>query len=157
MTRWPSLAGSFPWARARTAAATIIISTPCCAAVTAPCEPARASRRGCGRGRVARSAPPDPTGAARLAVVYNLLSISHNQRLRLTVRCPDSAEPVVDSVVDLWASANWFEREAFDLFGSLFRGHPDLRRILTDYGFIGHPFRKDFPLIGNVEVQYRIA
>src|SRR2546430_14697718 len=73
---------------------------------------------------------------------------------RSTVKCPDPAEPVIDSVVDLWASASWFEREAFDLFGILFRGHPDLRRILTDYGFIGHPFRKDFPLIGNVEVQY---
>jgi len=76
--------------------------------------------------------------------------------VRLTVRCPDTAEPVVDSVVPVWASANWFEREAFDLFGILFRGHPDLRRILTDYGFIGHPFRKDFPLIGNVEVQYDV-
>jgi NADH-quinone oxidoreductase subunit C len=70
------------------------------------------------------------------------------------VTCPDTQDPVVDSVVDVWASANWFEREAFDLFGILFRGHPDLRRILTDYGFIGHPFRKDFPLIGNVEVKY---
>jgi len=117
-------------------------------------QTASATRSGFSRGRVARNDRPDPNGAGRFAVVYNLLSISHNQRLRLTVRCPDSAEPVVDSVVDLWASANWFEREAFDLFGILFRGHPDLRRILTDYGFIGHPFRKDFPLIGNVEVQY---
>jgi NADH-quinone oxidoreductase subunit C len=72
----------------------------------------------------------------------------------LRVKCPDAREPVVDSVIDIWASANWFEREAFDLFGILFRNHPDLRRLLTDYGFIGHPFRKDFPLIGNVEVQY---
>ena len=87
-------------------------------------------------------------------MVYNLLSVSHNQRLRLRVHCRTTSEPVVDSVVDVWAGANWFEREAFDLFGILFRGHPDLRRILTDYGFIGHPFRKDFPLIGNVEVRY---
>ncbi|TLY70595.1 MAG: NADH-quinone oxidoreductase subunit C [Gammaproteobacteria bacterium] len=117
-------------------------------------QTASATRSGFSRGRVARNDRPDPNGAGRFAVVYNLLSISHNQRLRLTVKCPDSAEPVVDSVVEVWASANWFEREAFDLFGILFRGHPDLRRILTDYGFIGHPFRKDFPLIGNVEVQY---
>jgi NADH-quinone oxidoreductase subunit C len=113
-----------------------------------------ATRSGFSRARVARSATPDPDAPGRFAVVYNLLSISHNQRLRLRVKCEDSVEPVVDSVVDIWASANWFEREAFDLFGILFRGHPDLRRILTDYGFIGHPFRKDFPLSGNVEVQY---
>ena len=113
-----------------------------------------ATRSGFSRGRVARSAAPDPDEAGRFAVVYNLLSISHNQRLRLKVKCPDTLEPVVDSVVDVWAGANWFEREAFDLFGILFRGHPDLRRLLTDYGFIGHPFRKDFPLIGNVEVRY---
>ena len=113
-----------------------------------------ATRSGFSRGRVARSAAPDPDAAGRLAVVYNLLSISHNQRLRLKVKCPDTAEPVVDSVVAVWAGANWFEREAFDLYGILFRGHPDLRRLLTDYGFIGHPFRKDFPLVGNVEVRY---
>ena len=114
-----------------------------------------ATRSGFSRGRhVAPGEAPDPDAPGRFAVVYQLLSISHNRRLRLAVRCPDSAEPVVDSVVDVWASANWFEREAFDLFGILFRGHPDLRRLLTDYGFIGHPFRKDFPLIGNVEVQY---
>jgi NADH-quinone oxidoreductase subunit C len=113
-----------------------------------------ATRSGFSRGRVARSDAPDPDAPGRFAVVYNLLSITHNQRVRLMVRCPDATEPVVDSVVDIWASANWFEREAFDLFGILFRGHPDLRRILTDYGFIGHPFRKDFPLSGNVEVQY---
>jgi len=101
-----------------------------------------------------RASPPDPDAPGRFAVVYNLLSIAHNQRVRLSVKCPDTAEPLIDSVVDIWASANWFEREAFDLFGILFRGHPDLRRILTDYGFIGHPFRKDFPLSGNVEVQY---
>jgi len=95
-----------------------------------------------------------PAGEARFAVVYQLLSITQNQRLRLRVPCDASDEPVIDSVIDVWASANWFEREAFDLFGILFRGHPDLRRILTDYGFIGHPFRKDFPLSGNVEVRY---
>ncbi|MFZ9872385.1 MAG: NADH-quinone oxidoreductase subunit C [Steroidobacteraceae bacterium] len=90
----------------------------------------------------------------RFAVVVQLLSITNNQRLRLRAFCADDAEPIIDSLVDIWSSANWFEREAFDLFGILFRGHPDLRRLLTDYGFIGHPFRKDFPLIGNVEVRY---
>jgi NADH-quinone oxidoreductase subunit C len=113
-----------------------------------------ATRSGFSRGRVARTDTPDPDMPGRFAVTYNLLSITNNQRLRLRVKCPDTQEPVVDSVVDVWAGANWFEREAFDLFGILFRGHPDLRRILTDYGFIGHPFRKDFPLIGNVEVKY---
>jgi NADH-quinone oxidoreductase subunit C len=113
-----------------------------------------ATRSGFSRGRVARPDKPDPNMPGRFGVVYNLLSITHNHRLRLRVRCPDSQEPVVDSVVEIWASANWFEREAFDLYGIIFRGHPDLRRILTDYGFIGHPFRKDFPLIGNVEVKY---
>ncbi len=87
------------------------------------------------------------------AVVYHLLSIRHNHRLR--VRCMINQAPAkIESVVNIWASANWYEREAFDLFGILFDGHPDLRRILTDYGFIGHPFRKDFPLEGNVEVRY---
>ncbi len=105
------------------------------------------------------AADPDTDAAqyqppARFAVVYHLLSISHRQRLRLKVFCADAERPMLPSVVDVWASANWFEREAFDLYGILFSGHPDLRRILTDYGFIGHPFRKDFPLIGNVEVRY---
>jgi NADH-quinone oxidoreductase subunit C len=113
-----------------------------------------ATRSGFSRARVARGLPPDAAEPLRFAVVYNLLSVSLNQRLRLSIRLPDTEEPVADSVVGIWAAANWFEREAFDLFGILFRGHPDLRRILTDYGFIGHPFRKDFPLIGNVEVQY---
>jgi len=113
-----------------------------------------ATRSGFSRGRVARNDLPDPNMAGRYGVTYNLLSITNNQRLRLRVKCPDTQEPVVDSVNGIWASANWFEREAFDLFGILFRGHPDLRRILTDYGFIGHPFRKDFPLCGNVEVKY---
>ncbi len=90
----------------------------------------------------------------RFAVVYHLLSLKNNARLRLRVFTGDTNPPIVKSVVDIWNSANWFERETFDLFGILFEGHPDLRRILTDYGFIGHPFRKDFPLIGNVEVTY---
>ena len=91
---------------------------------------------------------------ARFAVVVHLLSVSNNQRLRVRVFCPDDELPVVASMVEIWPSANWFEREAFDLFGIVFEGHPDLRRILTDYGFIGHPFRKDFPLSGNVEMRY---
>ncbi|HUA90015.1 MAG TPA: NADH-quinone oxidoreductase subunit C [Steroidobacteraceae bacterium] len=113
-----------------------------------------ATRSGFSRARVARADRPDPNETGRFAVVYQLLSVTHNQRLRLAVKVADTEEPVVDSVTGIWASANWFERETFDLFGILFRGHPDLRRILTDYGFIGHPFRKDFPLIGNVEVRY---
>jgi NADH-quinone oxidoreductase subunit C len=91
---------------------------------------------------------------ARFAVVVHLLSVSNNQRVRVRVFCPDDELPVVASMVDVWPSANWFEREAFDLYGIVFEGHPDLRRILTDYGFIGHPFRKDFPLSGNVEMRY---
>jgi NADH-quinone oxidoreductase subunit C len=91
---------------------------------------------------------------ARFAVVYQLLSVSNNWRLRLRCHASEGEPPVIDSVVDVWPSANWYEREAFDLYGILFNGHPDLRRLLTDYGFIGHPFRKDFPLIGNVEVRY---
>ena len=91
---------------------------------------------------------------SRFAVVYHLLSITHNRRLRLRVFAADDDFPVVDSVVEIWPSANWYEREAFDLFGIAFAGHPDLRRILTDYGFVGHPFRKDFPLSGNVEMRY---
>jgi NADH-quinone oxidoreductase subunit C len=114
--------------------------------------------RGTLRGDV--EAPAEDTAAvsyrpgARFAVVYHLLSITHNQRLRLRTFCPSDERPIVDSVNDVWSSADWFEREAFDLFGILFRGHPDLRRLLTDYGFIGYPFRKDFPLIGNVEMRY---
>ena len=90
----------------------------------------------------------------RFAVVYHLLSLQHNMRLRLRVFTGTSNPPIIHSVVDIWNGANWFEREAFDLYGILFEGHPDLRRILTDYGFVGHPFRKDFPLSGNVEVHY---
>lgn len=89
----------------------------------------------------------------RYAVVYHILSLKHNLRLRVKVRL-DAGQPMIDSVSSIWESANWYEREAFDLFGILFDGHQDLRRILTDYGFIGHPFRKDFPLIGNVEMRY---
>jgi len=90
----------------------------------------------------------------RFAVVLHLLSLEHNRRLRLRVFAPDDNFPVVDSLTGIWPGANWYEREAFDLFGIIFTGHEDLRRILTDYGFIGHPFRKDFPLSGNVEMRY---
>jgi NADH-quinone oxidoreductase subunit C len=91
---------------------------------------------------------------ARFAVVYHLLSLKHNWRLRLRTFAPDDDFPVLDSVIGVWPAANWYEREAFDLYGIVFTGHPDLRRILTDYGFIGHPFRKDFPISGNVEMRY---
>ena len=94
-----------------------------------------------------------PRPGERFATVYQLLSLRHNRRLRLRVFL-DDAMPVCPSVVDIWSSANWYERETFDLFGIVFDGHPDLRRILTDYGFVGHPFRKDFPLIGHVEMRY---
>jgi NADH-quinone oxidoreductase subunit C len=100
-----------------------------------------------GRPRVGRS-------ERRYAVVAHLLSITHNRRVRLKTFCPDDGLPTVATLTSIWPVANWFEREAFDLFGIVFEGHPDLRRILTDYGFVGHPFRKDFPLIGNVEVRY---
>ena len=90
----------------------------------------------------------------RFAVVSHLLSVKHNLRLRLRVFAPEDSYPLVSSLTSVWNSANWFEREAFDLFGILFDGHADLRRILTDYGFIGHPFRKDFPISGNVEMRY---
>jgi NADH-quinone oxidoreductase subunit C len=121
-----------------------------------------ASGTGFSRGTLRGVAAPPPEDidpvtyrpAGRFAVVYHLLSITHNHRLRLKTFCPSDERPIVDSVNDIWSSADWFEREAFDLYGILFRGHPDLRRLLTDYGFIGHPFRKDFPLIGNVEVRY---
>ena len=90
----------------------------------------------------------------RYAVVLHLLSVSLNQRVRLKVFANDDEFPVLPTLVEVWPAANWFEREAFDLFGIMFENHPDLRRILTDYGFIGHPFRKDFPMIGNVEMRY---
>lgn len=137
-------------------------------------ETFNATRSGFSRGRVPRVTGPEdsseagegghgeavvPAGIAarpRFAVAYHLLSITNNTRVRLIGLCDmsEADEPVIDSVVGIWASAEWFEREAFDLYGILFRGHPDLRRILTDYGFIGHAFRKDFPLSGNVEVRY---
>jgi NADH-quinone oxidoreductase subunit C len=90
----------------------------------------------------------------RFAVVYNLLSITHNRRVRLRVFCADDEFPALESIIPVWPSANWYEREAFDLYGIVFHGHPDLRRILTDYGFMGHPFRKDFPIAGYVEMRY---
>ncbi len=90
----------------------------------------------------------------RFAIVYHLLSVKHNQRLRVRVFAEEDSFPVLPSVVDIWSCANWYEREAFDLFGIVFTGHPDLRRLLTDYGFVGHPFRKDFPLSGHVEMKY---
>jgi len=121
-----------------------------------------ATFRGFSRGReaVVGESTPEATRTVgeqadkRFAVVYHLLSIKHNRRLRLRTWCEPGEPPMVDSVIGIWKAADWFEREAFDLFGILFRGHPDLRRLLTDYGFIGHPFRKDFPLSGNVEVRY---
>jgi NADH-quinone oxidoreductase subunit C len=119
-----------------------------------------ATSSGFSRGVAQRKSEADSTAfeaatpGRRFAVVYHLLSIAHNHRVRLRVFCPDDAQPMVDSVTGIWASADWFERETFDMFGILFKGHPDLRRLLTDYGFIGHPFRKDFPLSGNVEVRY---
>lgn len=96
---------------------------------------------------------PD-TDRARFVVVYHLLSLDHNVRVRLRCAAPNDDMPVVPSIIPVWNNADWYEREAFDLYGILFDGHPDLRRLLTDYGFIGHPFRKDFPLIGNVEMRY---
>ena len=94
------------------------------------------------------------TAGGRFASVVHLLSISNNWRLRIRTLCPDDAFPIVASLIEVWPSADWFEREAFDLYGIVFDGHPDLRRILTDYGFAGHPFRKDFPLSGYVEMRY---
>jgi NADH-quinone oxidoreductase subunit C len=91
---------------------------------------------------------------SRYAVVYQLLSIQHNFRVRVRAFATHDDFPLLDSVISVWASANWYEREAFDLYGIVFNGHPDLRRILTDYGFVGHPFRKDFPVYGNVEMRY---
>ncbi len=98
--------------------------------------------------------PRDVSQDRRFAAVIHLLSMKHNKRLRLRVFCDDGGLPILPSLTGVWAGVNWFERETFDLYGIIFDGHPDLRRILTDYGFVGHPFRKDFPLIGNVEVRY---
>ena len=106
-------------------------------------------------GKAAWDGVPSESGArARFAIVYHLLSLTHNWRLRVRAFAGNDDMPVIESVINIWPSANWFEREAFDLYGIVFTGHPDLRRILTDYGFIGHPFRKDFPLSGNVEMRY---
>lgn len=91
---------------------------------------------------------------ARFAAVYHLQSVAKNQRIRVKVFCEDNELPIVDSVCSIWSSANWYEREAFDLYGIVFDGHPDMRRLLTDYGFVGHPLRKDFPLVGHVEVRF---
>jgi NADH-quinone oxidoreductase subunit C len=101
--------------------------------------------------------PPEPIErlhAGRFAVVYHLLSLTHNARLRVRTFAADDDFPVLPSVIEVWPGANWYEREAFDFYGIMFAGHPDLRRILTDYGFVGHPFRKDFPLSGHVEMRY---
>ena len=98
--------------------------------------------------------PPKRLHGGRFAAVYHLLSLTHNHRLRVRAYAPDDDFPVLPSVIDVWPSANWYEREAFDFYGVMFTGHPDLRRLLTDYGFVGHPFRKDFPLSGNVEMRY---
>jgi len=113
-----------------------------------------ATDKGFSRG-VHRELPhQEPNYARRFAVVYHLLSVELNHRIRLKVFCSADETPVVPSVNPVWAAANWFEREAFDMFGILFDGHPDMRRLLTDYGFVGHPFRKDFPLTGHVEVRF---
>ncbi|NWK77186.1 NADH-quinone oxidoreductase subunit C [Aquitalea sp. LB_tupeE] len=96
----------------------------------------------------------EPWDGPRFAAVYHLLSLKHNVRIRLRVFAEDDSFPLLASVNPIWNAANWFEREAFDLYGIVFEGHPDLRRILTDYGFVGHPFRKDFPLSGHVEMRY---
>ncbi|MCB2263281.1 MAG: NADH-quinone oxidoreductase subunit C [Candidatus Thiosymbion ectosymbiont of Robbea hypermnestra] len=112
-----------------------------------------ASHTGFGRGVERGIELAETDDPERFAVVYHLLSVTHNRRLRLRVYA-GAPQPMVDSVVGIWSSAAWFEREAFDLFGILFEDHPDLRRILTDYGFVGHPFRKDFPLSGQVEMRY---
>lgn len=109
---------------------------------------------GFGRGVTLDRIRENPGKPNRYAVVYHLLSLTKNHRIRLQVNLPNEKELLVDSVMAIWPAADWFEREAFDLFGILFRGHPDLRRLLTDYGFTGHPFRKDFPLIGKVEARY---
>ncbi|MGA9573307.1 MAG: NADH-quinone oxidoreductase subunit C [Lysobacterales bacterium] len=110
---------------------------------------------GMGAGRFDWAHRPESGDAPqRFGVVVHLLSTTHNTRLRMKTFAADEGFPIVPSLVEIWNSANWFERETFDLFGIIFEGHPDLRRILTDYGFTGHPFRKDFPLIGNVTVRY---
>lgn len=113
-----------------------------------------ATESGFSRGVTSMTLRESPKKPCRFAVVYHLLSTKHNHRIRLRVNIPDHSDLIVDSVMPIWPAANWFEREAFDLYGILFRNHPDLRRLLTDYGFVGHPFRKDFPLVGKVEARY---
>jgi NADH-quinone oxidoreductase subunit C len=113
-----------------------------------------ATSTGFSRGTTYKPLRVEPAKPNRFAVVYHLLSLTNNHRVRLRVNIPEGHELLIDSVMPIWPAANWYEREAFDLFGILFKGHPDLRRILTDYGFVGHPFRKDFPLIGKVEARY---
>jgi len=112
-----------------------------------------ATETGFSRGRVSETNPQHQWTQPRFAVIYHLISYKHNSRVRLRAFVNEDF-PRIDSVVEIWKCADWYERETFDLFGIIFEGHPDLRRILTDYGFIGHPFRKDFPLIGNVEMRY---
>ncbi|MCR4304779.1 MAG: NADH-quinone oxidoreductase subunit C [Gallionella sp.] len=107
-----------------------------------------------GQAGIAPNGASSQTRKARFAVVYHLLSVTNNARLRVRIFAGDDDFPVLESAVDIWPAANWYEREAFDLFGIMFTGHPDLRRILTDYGFVGNPFRKDFPLSGHVEMRY---
>lgn len=116
-----------------------------------------ATSNGFSRGVTPLSQQRSTLKPARFAVVIHLLSIEHNQRLRVRYFAADEAMPIVPSIVTLWNSANWYEREAFDLYGILFAGHSDLRRLLCDYGFVGYPFRKDFPLIGQVEMRYDAA
>lgn len=117
-------------------------------------ETESSTETGFSRGATSKFLRENPAKPCRFAVVYHLLSLEKNHRIRLRVNIPNEKELIVDSVMDLWPAADWFEREAFDLYGILFRSHPDLRRLLTDYGFVGHPFRKDFPLIGKVEARY---
>jgi len=112
-----------------------------------------ATQEGFSRGRVHQKDARHEWQSGRFAVVYHLLSVTLNQRIRVKAFV-DEDMPLIDSVVNIWTVANWFERETFDMFGIIFEGHPDLRRLLTDYGFIGHPFRKDFPLFGEVEMRY---
>lgn len=117
-------------------------------------DTSNATRTGFSRSVQASELHHNDAKGPRFAAVYHLISYQHNTRLRVRVYAPDDEAPRVPSVYDIWNSADWFEREAFDLFGILFDGHPDLRRLLTDYGFVGHPFRKDFPISGHVEVRY---
>jgi NADH-quinone oxidoreductase subunit C len=117
-------------------------------------ETQSSTETGFSRGTTQQSLRENPPKTPRFAVIYHLLSLTNNQRIRLRLPISNETDLMVDSVIDIWSAADWYEREVFDLFGILFRGHPDLRRLLTDYGFVGYPFRKDFPLIGKVEARY---